>query len=138
VNATVLFVGVALEWMAVNASFGFNQPLYADELIVNNVTYNVGSLSNQSIKAPAPTLGPPQDANIKLETRLDGQATLTNETTHIDSYSAKLVIPSTAQQGSASRALMSYNKSLSTLSSFGLGFIYNRCAAIRNLLGHQR
>ncbi len=40
-NATVLSVGVALEFWAVNDSNGLDQPLYADEVVINGVTYNI-------------------------------------------------------------------------------------------------
>jgi outer membrane protein assembly factor BamB len=45
-NATVLNVGVVLEWWAVKDSGGLNQPLYADELVLNGVTYNIASPVN--------------------------------------------------------------------------------------------
>lgn len=45
-NATVLSVGVVLEYWAVKDSNGLNQPLYADELILNGVIYNVASPPN--------------------------------------------------------------------------------------------
>ena len=40
-NATVLSVGVALEYWAVKDAGGLNQPLYADEIVINGVTYNI-------------------------------------------------------------------------------------------------
>lgn len=40
-NATVRYVGVALEYWAVADAGGLNQPLYADELILNGVTYHI-------------------------------------------------------------------------------------------------
>ncbi len=40
-NATVLSVGVALEYWAVKDSNGLDQPLYADEVVINGVTYNI-------------------------------------------------------------------------------------------------
>ena len=42
-NATVLSVGVALEYWAVKDSSGLDQPLYADELVLNGVTYNIAN-----------------------------------------------------------------------------------------------
>ncbi len=42
-NATVLSVGVALEYWAVRDSNGLGQPLYADELTLNGVTYNIAN-----------------------------------------------------------------------------------------------
>ena len=47
-NATVLSVGVALEYWAVKDSNGLGQPLYADELVLNGVTYNIAGAPNQS------------------------------------------------------------------------------------------
>ena len=38
-NATIRFVGVALEYWAVNDAGGLNQPLFADQLVLNGVTY---------------------------------------------------------------------------------------------------
>lgn len=46
-NATVLSVGVALEYWGVNDSFGLGQSLYADEVIINGITYNITTTSNQ-------------------------------------------------------------------------------------------
>ncbi|MBE3116425.1 hypothetical protein IMZ68_04400 [Candidatus Bathyarchaeota archaeon] len=46
-NATVLSVGVVLEYCAVKDSNGLNQPLYADELVLNGITYNIASPPNQ-------------------------------------------------------------------------------------------
>ena len=40
-NATVRFVGVALEYWAVSDAGGLNQPLYADQLVLNGVTYSI-------------------------------------------------------------------------------------------------
>ncbi len=40
-NATVRSVGVALEYWAVADAGGLNQPLYADELILNGITYGI-------------------------------------------------------------------------------------------------
>ena len=42
-DATVLSVGVALEYWAVKDSNGFDQPLYADEIVINGVTYNIAN-----------------------------------------------------------------------------------------------
>jgi outer membrane protein assembly factor BamB len=47
-NGTVLSVGVALEYWAVKDSNGLGQPLYADELVLNGVTYNIAPPSNQT------------------------------------------------------------------------------------------
>ena len=46
-NATVLSVGVALEYWAVKDSNGLDQPLYIDELVLNGVTYTLAPPSNQ-------------------------------------------------------------------------------------------
>lgn len=40
-NATIRYVGVALEYWAVADAGGLNQTLYADELILNGVTYGI-------------------------------------------------------------------------------------------------
>ena len=53
-NATVLSVGVALEYWGVKDSFGFDQPLYADEVIINGVTYNIAASTNQISNEPSP------------------------------------------------------------------------------------
>jgi outer membrane protein assembly factor BamB len=42
-NATVLSVGAVLEYWAVKDSNGIDQPLYADEAIINKVTYNIAT-----------------------------------------------------------------------------------------------
>ena len=46
-NATVLYVGVALEYWAVKDSNGLGQPLFADELVLNGATYGVAGGSSQ-------------------------------------------------------------------------------------------
>jgi outer membrane protein assembly factor BamB len=40
-NATVLSVGVALEYWAVKDAGGLNQPFFSDEIVLNGVTYNI-------------------------------------------------------------------------------------------------
>ena len=50
-NTTVPYVGVALEYWAVEP-YGFGEPLYADELILNGVTYNIAPVSTP---APLPS-----------------------------------------------------------------------------------
>jgi outer membrane protein assembly factor BamB len=50
-NANVPYVGIALEYWAVDPD-GFGEPLYADELILNGVTYNIAPVS-----PPAPSAG---------------------------------------------------------------------------------
>ncbi len=119
-NAIVLSVGVALEYWAVKDSNGFDQPLYADEVILNGVTYNIASATNQSTVNPPPPLSTTQFGSVKLDNRLYGQASITNETVHTDINSVKLVIPITATPNSCAMALYSYNKSLSTLTSFSV------------------
>ncbi|MCW3998998.1 MAG: PQQ-binding-like beta-propeller repeat protein [Candidatus Bathyarchaeota archaeon] len=42
-NATVVYVGVALEYWAVADANGLGQPLYADELTLNGVTYRIAN-----------------------------------------------------------------------------------------------
>jgi hypothetical protein len=44
-NAVVLSVGVSLEYWAVKDSNGLDQPLCADELVLNGITYNIGASS---------------------------------------------------------------------------------------------
>jgi outer membrane protein assembly factor BamB len=61
-----------------------------------------------------------QTANVVLESRLNGQASITNETVHNDPSSVILVIPSNAAQDSAAIALYPYNKSLNSLTSFSV------------------
>ncbi len=119
-NATVISVGVALEYWGVKDSNGFDQPLYTDEVILNGLTYNIDSALNQSIINPPPPLSTTEFGSLKLDNRLYGQASLTNETIHSDPYSAKLVIPSTATPNSCAMALYSYNRSLNTLASFSV------------------
>lgn len=46
-NLTVPYVGIALEYWAVDPD-GFSEPLYADELILNGVTYNIAPVSTPS------------------------------------------------------------------------------------------
>ena len=48
-NATALYVGIALEYWAVDP-YGYGEPLYADELILNGVTYNIAP-----VLTPAPS-----------------------------------------------------------------------------------
>ena len=47
-NAVVLSVGVALEYWAVKDANGLGQPLYADEVVINGVTYGI-SASNEPL-----------------------------------------------------------------------------------------
>ena len=42
-NATIRFVGVALEYWAVKDAGGLNQPLFADQLVLNGVTYSIAN-----------------------------------------------------------------------------------------------
>ena len=117
-DANVLYVGVALEYWSVNDSNGLGQPLYADEAIINGVTYNIGSVLDTSPPTPA------QVTNITLDMRLTGQACITNETGHADSYCAKLVIPSNSTNGCDAMALYPYNKTFNTLTSFSVWTSY--------------
>ena len=113
-NATVLYIGIALEYWAVEP-YGYGEPLYADELTVNGVTYNI---------APAPSPSPPTPSlnalDVELQTRYDGQALFTNEKVHTSPNSAKLVIPKNANQGSYAMALYPYNKALNSISTFSV------------------
>jgi outer membrane protein assembly factor BamB len=112
-NATVLYIGIALEYWAVSPE-GYGEPLYADELTVNGATDNI-------VPAPSPSPTPSLDTfNVKLQHKYDGQALLTTEKIHTSPYSVKLVIPKGASQGSYAMALYPYNKPLSTLSTFSI------------------
>ncbi len=44
-NATIRSVGVALEYWAVKDAGGLNQPLFADQLVLNGVTYSIANPS---------------------------------------------------------------------------------------------
>jgi hypothetical protein len=119
-NANVTFLGLALEFYGVQHSGGFDQPLYAGEITVNGVTYNIDPASNP---VPITTINPipgPVNQQITLDTRKDGKASMTNESTHTSSTSAKLVIPSNAAQGSCAMALYAYNKPLNSLPFFSV------------------
>jgi outer membrane protein assembly factor BamB len=56
--------------------------------------------------------------NISLVNVGKGQTTLATQTTHTSGYAAKLLIPTTAPEGSGCLALYPYNRTLSTLQSF--------------------
>jgi outer membrane protein assembly factor BamB len=58
--------------------------------------------------------------NVQLDIRYDGQASFTNEKVHTSPYSAKLVIPIGARQGSCAFALYLYNQTLSSISTFSV------------------
>jgi outer membrane protein assembly factor BamB len=60
----------------------------------------------------------PNTTTIHLLNIGDGQASVTNQTTHLSSYAAKLILPSNASQGSGCMVLYPYNKTLSSLQSF--------------------
>ena len=47
-NATIRFVGVALEYWAVKDAGGLNQPLFADQLVLNGVTYSIANSNSFS------------------------------------------------------------------------------------------
>jgi outer membrane protein assembly factor BamB len=112
-NATVLYIGIALEYWAMDPN-GYGEPLYTDELTVNGVKYNITPASSPN---PIQSL----DAlNVELKRNLDGQASFTGEKVHTSPNSAKLVIPIGAIVGSYAMALYPYNKPLSTLSSFSI------------------
>ena len=117
-NATVLYIGVALEYWAVEP-FGFDEPLYADELIVNGVAYNIIPASSPSPTPILDTLG------VELQHKYDGQALFTNEKVHTSPKSVKLVIPENAAQGSYAMALYPCNGTLSSISSFSIFTSYN-------------
>ena len=55
---------------------------------------------------------------VQLQNIGDGQSSLSNQITHTSTYSAKLVIPSDASQGSSCIVLYPYNKPLHTLQPF--------------------
>ena len=64
--------------------------------------------------------------NVKLDTRLDGQATFTSEKNHTALYSAKLYLPNASQEGSAAYALYTYNQSLNTIDSLSFYVAYTK------------
>ena len=121
-NATILFVGVALEYWAVNGTGGLDQPLYADEVIINGVTYNVVPASNLTpLNPPTPPIANANETErVQFNTLGNGQASMTNECLHTSPYSARLEIPINAGQGSFAMALYPYNQSLKTLDSFSV------------------
>ena len=59
-NATVLSVGVALEYWAVKDSGGLDQSLYSDEIVINGVTFNI-SQSPPTQNPPSTNQQTPQD-----------------------------------------------------------------------------
>ena len=96
--------------------------VFSSPAVDNGVVY-VGSFDGNIYALGAliaPTLTSSQLINIVLETRIDGQASMTAEKTHTDPYSAKLNIPLNATQGSCALALYPYNNSLNSLSSFSV------------------
>ena len=117
-NATVLYIGIALEYWAVEP-YGFGEPMYADELTVNGATYNIVPAPSPS---PTPSLG---TLNVELQHKYDGQALFTNEKVHTSPKSVRLVIPENAAQGSYAMALYPYNGTLSSISSFSISTSYN-------------
>lgn len=56
-NLTVLYIGILLEYWAVDPD-GFGEPLYADELILNGVTYNIKPATGSPSPSPSPTPSP--------------------------------------------------------------------------------
>ena len=119
-NTQVLSVGIALEYWGVKDSGGLDQPLFADELILNGITYNIISATNPN---SGPTIT--QSINAVLDTRAGAQASITNENVHTDPYSVKLVIPSNLSRDPCAMALYPYNKSFSTLNSFSVWVSFN-------------
>ena len=65
-------------------------------------------------------------ATVSLDTKLDGQAMFTTEKNHTALYSAKLVLPENATEGSAAYALYAYNKPLSMIDSLSFYVAYNQ------------
>lgn len=125
-NASVLYVGVALEWGALSGSGGFDQPLYADEVVLNGVTHNVVPAANLTPLNPAaqdPTLSG-QAMNVQLNTLGGGQAYLTSEHVRTGPYSVKLVMPGSSKPQSFAMALYPYNNSLNSLNSFYMWISY--------------
>jgi hypothetical protein len=122
-NARVLFLGIALEYWSVDP-YGFGEPLYADELILNSVTYNIAP-SETPVPTPAPTPLPSPTSssnsfNVQLQRSYDGQASFTGEKVHTDPKSVRLVIPQNASQGSYAMALYPYDGTLSSITSFAI------------------
>jgi hypothetical protein len=111
-NATVLYIGVALEYWAMEPN-GYGEPLYVDELTVNGIT---------DTPTPIPSL---DILDVELKHKYDGQALFTTEKVHTSSKSVKLVIPEDAVQGSYAMALYPCNVTLSSLSSFSIFTSYH-------------
>jgi hypothetical protein len=119
-NATVLFVGVGLNYWTAYDNSGFDQPLYADEVIINNVTYNVISASDFAPANQSGSATIPLGENIQLNTQGSGMASMTNENVHTSAFSAELELPGNSIHNSFAMALYPYNGSLNTLSSFSI------------------
>jgi len=118
-NATVLYIGIALEYWAVEP-YGLGEAMYADELTVNGATYNI-------VPAPSPSSTPSLGTlNVELQHRYDGQALFTNEKVHTSPQSVRLVIPKNAAQGSYAMALYPYNGTLNSISSFSIIASYTK------------
>jgi hypothetical protein len=56
-NAKVQFVGIVLEYWAVDPD-GYGEPLYADELIMNGITYKIAPYGTTPTPTPNPTSPP--------------------------------------------------------------------------------
>lgn len=62
--------------------------------------------------------------NVQLDSKLDGQAIFTSEKNHTAAYSAKLVIPSSAREGSSAYALYAYNSTLNSIDTISFYVAY--------------
>ena len=63
--------------------------------------------------------------NVQINSNLDGQAIFTSEKNHTALYSAKLVIPSGAREGSSAYAQYEYNKTLDSINSISFYVAYS-------------
>jgi hypothetical protein len=75
-NLKVNFIGIILEYWAVDPD-GYGQPLYADELTVNGVTYNISPMPDSTPKPnPTPTPTPEPEPSPSPEPSPDTLQTM--------------------------------------------------------------
>ncbi len=77
----------------------------------------LGLMLTSSLSVIAPNETTPTTVTVTLKTELDGQAIFTSERNHTALYSAKLVIPTGAREGSCAYALYPVNKTLDSITS---------------------
>ncbi len=84
-SAKVLFVGIVLEYWAVDPN-GYGEPLYADELTMNGITYTIAPYGTQvSNPAPSPTHTPFPTSSQKLFS-VESNSTVTELTFNSTSF----------------------------------------------------